>query len=137
MLGQRTQPYRLGSPMRMPGMALQAMMQGRQPGFLNGADYDRLRRQQAMAPTRTSDHFGDQTQADQQQSLRELAMQQLQQAQHQRPPVATADVRGTFGAPQQHWNDPRVQELVASLLGRRRTPGPMLGPGPGAVGPRY
>lgn len=70
----RTQPYRQGQP-RMPGMALQAMLQGRAPGApINAADFNRQRMAAAAKP-----------------SLRDLALQQLG------APRATADVRGQFG----------------------------------------
>jgi hypothetical protein len=67
----QAQPYRAGSAHRMPGMVLEAMLAGRQPGQTNAADFERVRRQQA--------------------TFQQLLAQRMQR------PQATADVRGGFG----------------------------------------
>ena len=85
MIGHRTQPYRQGA--RPPGMALDAMLRGRAMGQMsNGADFQRAVRQMGAQ--------GGQGGADRQRALQELILHTLRQ----RRPVATADVRGTFGA---------------------------------------
>lgn len=79
----------------MPGMVLDAMLAGRQPGQMNPADFDRQRRQRS----RLQDLVG--------------AMQG-----RAHPPVATADVRGQFagrGMPR-GWADPHVQQVLEQLL---------------------
>lgn len=128
----RTQPYRSGMP-RMAGMVLDAMQQGRQPGQLNPADYERQRlqmaaRQQMMGARPVAginppgqlavDNFGliPPNRGRGHNDLRALALQQLAQHMHGQP-QATADVRGGFEQPQGGgWANPHVQRLLAQLL---------------------
>lgn len=102
------------------------MLTGRQPGVINGGDFARQRSQmQASGGV---------------QGMQDLAARELQSMQRgQRRPMATADVRGSFGTPVAAQHDlGNLHELLLQLMqGGRRPAAPMLGPPAGAVGPRY
>lgn len=107
----RTQPYRRELP-RMLGPALQAMLEGRQPGQLNPADFDRARVQQRAQGQ--LQQLGADRAGAQQGALQQLLAQRMQQPR----PRATADIRGGFtGEPD--WTDPHLQRMLAMMLGAR------------------
>ena len=102
---RRTQPYRREGG-QMPGMTLQAMLAGRQPGVLNPADFMRQRLAQAN-----------------QGGLRDLVKQRMTGR-----PIASADLRGNFLQPQRPrhpipreqpgWGQDQaeLQQLIAEAL---------------------
>lgn len=107
----QTQPYRRGP--RELGMALQAMLLGRQPGMLNPGDFARQRAQMgAGGPVAT-----------------------INPPHPDLTPMPQGGPR--FEGQMTPGGSPTLEQLVQQLLRRRRPQQPMMGPPPDAVGPRY